>query len=382
LVLGALKLINRGESPSIQELIIQEVSSPLPIGVVDLGKVIKDYPDWLTQGRFVPVISEEEARSKTTSGQLQGFYVIEPDYLKSGNMRFIKPQISMLTELLQQNILQDLINYNLLGANQDRFLRYMNPASFTFEYLDLETADTRDQSDGATYWVPYAVTMFFYMFVVVSSSMMFSVVTKDKENKTIEILLSSAKPLDLFIGKMLAYGSLSLLQIALWLGTFVFLLNQNSSILSFLGNFTIPKSVFLAGVPFFICGFLLYGSMIAGIGAMAPNLREGNQFTSILLFPLIFSVMAMSQLIMEPFSVFTTFMTIFPFTSPVVMLTRLAVGPVPPWQLIASIALLIGTIIFVIRGVANLFSSQYLLSGQKMKIGLFFRTVFIGHRRV
>jgi len=274
LVLGALKLINRGESPSIQELIIQEVSSPLPIGVVDLGKVIKDYPDWLTQGRFVPVISEEEARSKTTSGQLQGFYVIEPDYLKSGNMRFIKPQISMLTELLQQNILQDLINYNLLGANQDRFLRYMNPASFTFEYLDLETADTRDQSDGATYWVPYAVTMFFYMFVVVSSSMMFSVVTKDKENKTIEILLSSAKPLDLFIGKMLAYGSLSLLQIALWLGTFVFLLNQNSSILSFLGNFTIPKSVFLAGVPFFICGFLLYGSMIAGIGAMAPNLRE------------------------------------------------------------------------------------------------------------
>jgi len=308
--------------------------------------------------------------------------VIEPDYLKSGNMRFIKPQISMLTELLQQNILQDLINYNLLGANQDRFLRYMNPASFTFEYLDLETADTRDQSDGATYWVPYAVTMFFYMFVVVSSSMMFSVVTKDKENKTIEILLSSAKPLDLFIGKMLAYGSLSLLQIALWLGTFVFLLNQNSSILSFLGNFTIPKSVFLAGVPFFICGFLLYGSLEAGIGAMVPNLREGNQFTSILLFPLIFSVMAMSQLIMEPFSVFTTFMTIFPFTSPVVMLTRLAVGPVPTWQLIASIALLIGTIIFVIRGVANLFSSQYLLSGQKMKIGLFFRTVFIGHRRV
>lgn len=63
------------------------------------------------------------------------------------------------------------------------------------------------------------------------------------------------------------------------------------------------------------------------------------------------------------------------------MLTRLSVGPVPPWQLIASIALLVGAVIIVIRGVANLFSSQYLLSGQKMKIGLFFRTVFIGHRR-
>lgn len=137
----------------------------------------------------------------------------------------------------------------------------------------------------------------------------------------------------------------------------------------------------MAGVPFFICGFLLYGSMIAGIGAMAPNLREGNQFVSILMIPLIFSVMSMSQLIMSPFSIFTTFMTIFPFTSPVVMLTRLAVGPVPFWQLAACLVVLIGTIIIVIRGVTNLFSSQYLLSGQKFNFGLFLRTVFIGHRR-
>jgi len=382
LLLGAMKLFNQDESPSFQQMIMQEVGSPLPIGVVDLGNVIKDYPDWLTQGRLVPEASEADAREKTAAGQLQGFYVIEPDYLETGKMRFIKPQISMITELLRQDVLKDLINYNLLGANQDRFLRYMNPASFTYEYFDPEAADTRDQSSGATYWVPYSVTMFFYMFVVISSGLMFNVVTKDKENKTIEILLSSAKPLDLFIGKMLAYGSLSLLQISVWLGTLVLLFNRNSSILSFLGNFNIPQSVIVASVPFFICGFLLYGSLMAGMGAVAPNLREGNQFASILLLPLIFSVMAMSQLIMEPFSVFTTFMTIFPFTSPVVMLTRLSVGPVPPWQLIASIALLLAAVIIVIRGVANLFSSQYLLSGQKMKIGLFLRTVFIGHRRV
>ena len=381
LLLGAMKLFNQGESPSIQEMIMQEVGSPLPIGVVDLGNVIKDYPDWLTQGRFVPVASEDEARSKTAAGQLQGFYVIEPGYLETGKMRFIKPQVGMLTELLQKNVLQDLINYNLLGANQDRFLRYMNPASFTYEYFNPETADTRDQSSGATYWVPYAVTMFFYMFIVISSGLMFNAVTKDKENKTIEMLLSSANPLDLFIGKMLAFGSLSLLQICVWLGTLVLLFNRNDSILSFVSKFSMPGSVIVAGVPFFICGFLLYGSMIAGIGAMAPNLREGNQFVSILMIPLIFSVMSMSQLIMSPFSIFTTFMTIFPFTSPVVMLTRLAVGPVPLWQLVACLVVLIGTIIIVIRGVTNLFSSQYLLSGQKFNFGLFLRTVFIGHRR-
>jgi ABC-2 type transport system permease protein len=381
LLLGVFNLINQDGSLSFQEIFVHEVANPLPIGVVDMGKVIKEYPDWLTQGRLVPEVSEEEARQKTAAGQLQGFYVIEPDYLETGRMRFIKPQISMITELLQQDLLKDLINYNLLGADQERFMRFMNPTTFTYEYLNPETADTRDQSNAATYWVPYAITMFFYMIILISSGLMLNAVSKDKENKTIEVLLSSAKPLDLFIGKILAFGSLSLLQMLIWFGSLVLLMDVGKTSLPFLQNISIPINVIVASVPFFIGGFLLYGSLMAGMGAVAPNLREGNQSTFVLNLPLIFTVMSINQLIETPFSTFTTFMTLFPFTSPVVMLTRLSVGPVPPWQLIASIGLLISTVIIVIRGVANLFSSQYLLSGQKMNIGLFFRTVFIGHRR-
>ena len=381
LLLGVLNLINQDESQSVEEVIIQEVGSPLPIGVVDQANVLKEYPEWLTQGRLVPLESEADAREKTAAGQLQGFYVIEPDYLETGNMRFIKPQISMITELLQQDVLKDLINYNLLGADQERFMRFMNPANFTFEYLNPETADTRDQSNAGTYWVPYAVTMFFYMIIVISSGLMLSAVTKDKENKTIEILLTSARPLDLFIGKILAFGLLSLLQMVVWFGTLVLLVDMGKTSLPFLQNISIPTSVLWASVPFYIGGFLLYGSLMAGMGAVAPNLREGNQSTFVLNLPLIFTILSINQLIETPFSSFTTFMTLFPFTSPVVMLTRLSVGPVPAWQLIASIALLVGTVIITIRGVANLFSSQYLLSGQKIKIGLFLRTVFIGHRR-
>lgn len=381
LLLGALNLINQDKSPSVQEVIIQEVANPLPIGVVDLAKVIKEYPEWLTQGRLVQLASEVEAREKTAAGQLQGFYVIEPDYRETGKMRFIKPQISMITELLQQDVLKDLVNYNLLGADKERYMRFMNPANFTFEYLNPETADTRDQSNAATYWVPYAVTMFFYMIILISSGLMLNAVTKDKENKTIEILLSSARPLDLFIGKILAFGSLSLLQMVVWFGTLVVITNMGKTSLPFLEAISIPTSVLLASVPFFIGGFLLYGSLMAGMGAVAPNLREGNQSTFVLSLPLIFTVMSISQLIENPFSTFTTFMTLFPFTSPVVMLTRLSVGAVPAWQLIASVALLNGAVIIVIRGVSNLFSSQYLLSGQKMNIRLFLRTVFIGHRR-
>ena len=381
LLLGVLNLINTDNTQTVQEMIAQEVGNPLPIGVVDLGNVIKDYPDWLTQGRLVPESSEAAPREKTASGQLQWFYVIEPGYLETGSMRFIKPQISMITELLHQDVLKDVINYNLLGADQQRFMHFMNPTTFTYEYLNPETADTRDQSDAATYWVPYAVTMFFYMIILISSGVMLNAVTKDKENKTIEILLSSAKPMDLFIGKIMGFGLLSLIQLVVWFGTMVAVAQLGKTSLPFLSAISIPTPVLVASVPFFISGFLLYGSLMAGMGAIVPNLREGNQSTFVLTLPLIFTVMSISQLIESPFSTFTTFMTLFPFTSPVVMLTRLSVGPVPTWQLIASITLLVGTVVLVVRGVANLFSSQYLLSGQKMNLGLFFRIVFIGHRR-
>jgi len=381
LLVGVLNLINQDESQSITDILIQEVGSPLPIGVVDLANIITDYPVWLTQGMLVAEDSEAVAREKTAAGELQAFYVVEPDYLENGSLKFVKPQISMITELLQQNTLDELIKYNLLGADVERYTRYVNPASFTFEYLDPDNADTRDQSDSATYWVPYAVTMFFYMIILISSSMMVNAVTKDKENKTIEILLSSVKPLDLFIGKILAFGSLSLLQMVVWFGTMVLFLDQAKSSLPFLQNISIPANVIAASVPYFIGGFLLYGSLMAGLGAVAPNLREGNQSTFVLTLPLIFTTMSIAQLIENPYSVYTTFMTLFPFTSPVVMLTRISVGTVPVWQLIASVAILVATIVIVIRGVANLFSSQYLLSGQKMKLGLFLRTVFVGHQR-
>jgi len=380
-LLSVLNWINRDKSVTFQEAFMQEAANPLPIGVVDQANVIKEYPEWLTYGRLTPAQSEEEARAKTASGAWQGFYVIEPDYLETGNMRFVKPQISMITELVQQDLLKELLTYNLIGADRERYLRYTNPIGFHYEYINPETADTRDQADDATFWVPYAVTMFFYMIILISSSMMLNVVTKDKENKTIEVLLSSVKPLDLFTGKIMAYGSLSLLQMAIWFGTLALVVNTGKTSLPFLESLAIPKSVFVASVPFFIGGFLLYGSLMAGMGAIAPNLREGNQSTFVLTLPLIFTILSITQLIENPFSSFTTFLTIFPFTSPVVMLTRLSVGPVPAWQLILSIALLVSMVVLVIRGVSNLFSSQYLLSGQKMNLGLFFRTLFVGHRR-
>ena len=373
-----LGMLNDDQTQSITQIFTSEVANPLPIGVVDQSGIVKDYPDWLTNGALVEVVDEDTARQRTAANQLEGFFVIAPDYLESGKVTYVKPEISMITEIVQQGALDELINYNLMGADQQLYLRYTNPVTYRYEYLDPETADTRDQDSAASFLVPYAIMMLFYMLILISSSFMLNAVGKDKENKTIEILLTSASPMDLFLGKLLGYGAASLLQMMAWGSAVVLFMNLGGQSFPFLQGVSLSNQIVFLGIPYFILGFFLYGSLMAGIGAMAQNLREGNSSSFILTLPLIFIFLIINQLIGEPNSFLSVFLSIFPLTSSVVMMTRLAIGSVPIWQLALSFGVLTATVYLVVRGVSNLFSSQTLLTGEKFKLSTFFRTIVFG----
>lgn len=373
-----LGLLNDQQTQSIGQIFSNEIANPLPIGVVDESGIVENYPDWLTGGTLVEVKDEDTARRQTSENQLEGFFIISPDYLESGKVTFIKPEINMITEIVQQGALDDLINYNLMGNDQQLYLRYTNPVTYNYEYISPETADTRDQDSIATFIVPFVIMIVFYTVILISSSFMINAVGKDKENKTIEIMLTSTRPMGLFLGKLLGYGAASLLQMVVWGGTIALIMNHGGQILSFLQGFSLPNQVILMGIPYFILGFFLYGSLMAGIGALAPNLREGNSSSVIITMPLIFLFLIINQLIGKPNSFLFVFLSIFPLTSSIVMMTRLAISSVPLWQLALSLSVLIATVFLIIRGVSNLFSSQTLLSGDKFKMKTFFRTIFIG----
>lgn len=377
ILLFALNFLNQNDnSPSLTEVFTSEVANPLPVGVVDQSGLIKDFPDWLTQGNLLPIADEATARQQTADNLLEGFYIVSADYLESGKVTFIKPEINMITELVQQGALDDLINFNLMGSDQDLFLRYTNPFNYTFEYIDEAIADTRDQDDPSTFFAPYAIIMLFYMLIVLSSSFMLSAVGKDKDNKTIEVLLTSAKPLELFVGKLLAFAASSLLQFVAWGAAAAIIMNLGGNSLSFLQGMQLPARVFAFGIPYFILAYFLYGSLMAGLGALAPNMREGNQASFIIMIPMLFSIMVMQQIIQDPNGGISFFLSLFPPTSSVIMMARLSIDVVPFWQIALSLLLLIATVWFVIRAVANMFSSQTLISGEKFETKKFFRMFF------
>ncbi|NLE83975.1 MAG: ABC transporter permease, partial [Chloroflexi bacterium] len=176
LILLLFGVLNDDQTQSIGQIFSSEIANPLPIGVVDQSGIVEDYPAWLTNGALVEVADEETARQRTAAKQLEGFFVIAPDYLESGMVTYIKPEINMITEIVQQGALDDLISYNLMGSDQELYLHYVNPVSYTYEFLNPETADTRDQESFEFFVTPYAIMMLFYVMLIASSSFMINAV--------------------------------------------------------------------------------------------------------------------------------------------------------------------------------------------------------------
>jgi ABC-2 type transport system permease protein len=226
-----------------------------------------------------------------------------------------------------------------------------------------------------TFFLPYAVTMLFYIIILSAASLLLSSVAKEKENRMMEILLVSVTPRQLLTGKIVALGLLGLTQTIVWVGTGRILLARSGTTFNLPIAFQLPPSFLIWGVVFFLLGYAVYASLMAGLGALVPNLREATQATIVVIFPLIIPIFLLSILINDPNGMLATILSLFPLTAPVAMMTRLSAGNVPLWQTSLSAILLAVTAVLVVRSVARMFRAQTILSGQPFSRKLFFSTL-------
>jgi ABC-2 type transport system permease protein len=135
--------------------------------------------------------------------------------------------------------------------------------------------------------------------------------------------------------------------------------------------FQLPTSFLIWGLIYFLLGYAVYASLMAGLGALVPNMREASQATILVIFPLIIPIFLLSVLINDPNGVLAIILSLIPFTSPVTMMLRISAANVPLWQIVLSAVILAATAMLVIRSVARMFHAQSLLSGQPFTRKLF-----------
>jgi ABC-2 type transport system permease protein len=344
-----------------------------PLGYVDAAGVIKLVPAELPADKLHPFASEAEARAALESGAVGSYYLLPADYVESGRVVRVALRRSLSAE--DQTLFAALLRANL--ADDPRVAqRLARPVEAEVVRLDdagrpVEGRQASDElgRNPLVFVVPYVFTLTLYFAIVFASGFMLQSVTEEKENRTIELLLTSLRPWQLLAGKVLGLGALGLLQTVVWLGASWLLLGVGGSRLGDVGALSLPASVWALVIVYFVLGYGVYASLLAGVGATITNPREGSQLTLLVLAPIIVPLWFIAAIIARPDGPAATALSIFPLTAPVTMIIRITLGAAAPWQVALSVALLAGTVALSVWAAARLFRVSTLLAGKKLSLG-------------
>ncbi len=359
-----------------QNILNRLVSSPPTVaaeGYVDYSGIIKEIPSLVPPGSLISYTDEKSASQALADGKISGYYIISPDYIQTGKITAVLTNFNPLASAGQGDVLDLVLQVNLLGGNTQLAKLINHPTNVTA--VSLSPAPQREESNMLTFFLPYIVTMMFYIIILSAASLLLSSVTKEKENRVIEILMLSVTPRQLLTGKIIGLGLVGMLQTIVWVGTGRILLAQSGATFNISSAFQLPPSFLIWALIFFLLGYAVYASLMAGLGALVPNMREASQATIVVIFPLIIPIFLLSVLINDPNGKLATILSVFPLTSPVAMMLRLSAVSVPFWQTLLAAALLAATAMLVVRAVARMFHAQSLLSGQPFSRKLFFEAL-------
>ncbi|MEW6092556.1 MAG: ABC transporter permease, partial [Chloroflexota bacterium] len=328
-------------------------------------------------GTFIAYPDEAAARLALESGEIAAFYLVPADFIESGEITYVRPDFSPLSSGSedQSDLFSWVLQFNLAGGDMPFASLVSGPLDV--QEISLAPVAPPDEDNPLAYWTPYAVTLLFYMLIIASASLLLSNISKEKENRIMEILLTSVTPRQLLTGKILGLGIVGLGQTFLWLGISYLLLNRSGQTFQLVSAIHLPASFLAWGLVFFLLGYAVYASLMAGLGALAPNLREASQATFVIMIPLMIPLFFASTVFAEePHGMIATVLSLFPLSAPVAMMARLSAGGVAWWHPWLAVLLLAATAALIVRAVAGMFRAQSLLAGQGFNTKMFIKALF------
>lgn len=298
---------------------------------------------------------------------LRGYYLVPADYLQSGEIQLLLKKGSFLADDRPGwRVLQSLMDASLAKDRVEATIAsrlWMPPRLKAVALNETGGISTRGVIDEVSQFaVPYVFTIFFMLSIMTSAGYLLQSVAEEKENRVMEVLLSSLTPDQLLAGKVIGLGGAGLTQILVWVVVGVF---PSLAVAPFLD---LRWSQLLVAVVFFVLGFLLFGSLMGGFGSIGSNLKESQQTTMIWTLTAVVPLFFVSILIAEPNGTLARVLSYIPFTAPITMMLRVACGRVPWWDIGLSALILGVSLLVFVRLAAKVFRLGVLMYGKRPTI--------------
>lgn len=261
---------------------------------------------------------------------------------------------------------------------------------------DQEKEESATSSIVATV-IAYILSFMLYMFLIIYGAMVMQSVIEEKNNRVLEVMVSSVRPFQMMLGKILGVASVAVVQILTWLviilvaGAFlvpallpeditaaIAMMQQGASAgvaapdadvdllqaLLTLTDIGYIAKIFGTLLLFMVGGFLLYAAMFAAVGSSVDNPQDAQQLQLPITLPIILALIIMINVIYDPTSEIAFWFSMIPFTSPIVMMARIPYD-IPMWEIIVSLILLYATFAVTVWGAAKIYRVGILMHGKK-----------------
>jgi len=318
------------------------------------------------EGNFTKYTSEETAKNDLLEGKITHFFVIPADYRSTGKINiFSTKKLSISTAAVEGQIKGFLLDNLLKGDNKEIVDRVKNPIKS--EYFTLNEKGESGKADISGLLVSLAFAFFFMLSIFTSSNFLLQGVVEEKENRVMEILLSSVSHRDLLTGKIFGLGAVGLAQVFIWQALGIAVLSSGPVALLLKGiNISIPLLIFASG--YFILGYLVFACIFAGVGAISTTSREGQQIAGIFTITGAMPLMISQLILSKPDSIISMIFSYFPLTSPITMIMRISTGNVQYYEVVLSLIILTVSILVIIELSVKIFRASLLMYGKKPTI--------------
>ena len=334
-----------------------------PVGYVDYGGLFANpVPAPVSGSRepldFLPFPAEEDARAALESDQIQAYLVIPEAYPGSRDMTLYyldEPGGATIRELW------DFVQFNLLADQPAEVARRVTLIS---EGVTVRSLDARHEvpSDGPTFGIimPMLIGFAFLFLLLMNASYLMQAVVEEKENRTMEVLVTSVSTRQLMAGKVLGVVAVGLTQLATWVAFgLIAVVVARSAGVGWFQELTLDGELILAAVALALPSYLFTAAIMTAIGAITTSTQESQATGAIFFILHVIPLYLAGLLINSPNAVLPTVLSFMPFTALLTIILRNIFSSVPWWQIAASCALQ------VLYAVAALW-----LAGRAFRIGM------------
>jgi ABC-2 type transport system permease protein len=301
--------------------------------------------------------------AKVNNKQLDGFLWATPEAIKAHKLDFVTRDVS---SVIENGVLGEAVSDALRrSALKNKGLKddEIDAALKRVKVEAVSPMGKNAPNPTATFVTTFGMVMVLYMTVLLYGINVMRAILEEKTSRIMEVMLSTASAKELMAGKILGVGAVGLTQVAIWAVTAgVVSGGAQLGVAAVIKGVLSVKLLVFFGV-YFLLGYVLYSTLCAAVGSMVNSEQEAQQLQFLVMMPMILSVFVIVNIFQHPNSQLAFWGSIFPFTAPLVMFTRIAMQTSTLWDIAWQIALSIGLMLATIYGMV-------LLCGRIYRVGI------------